>query len=183
MKRKSLRTAACALLAGTVLTAFVAMAANAGGQNDPLVTLSYLNDTFLGQILEQVEVKLTQRNEVLRQEMGLAITNTERGLLSQIGGSITDSTGGVAASYTAVELADGQTLFGFAGCEVILRSGSATCVADASSTPGMVDTTDGGSINNGAGLKANHLYLMTADRGVRASGAVTLLVRGEFIIV
>ena len=33
---------------------FVAMAANAGTQNDPLVTLSYLNETFLGQILELV---------------------------------------------------------------------------------------------------------------------------------
>ena len=183
MKKKSLRTAACILLAATVLTAFVAMAANAGTQSDPLVTLSYLNETFLGQILEQVEGKLTQRNQTLRQEIEQVVTDTERELLGRIGGSITDSTGGVAASYTAVELADGQTLFGFAGCEVILRSGSAACVADAASTPGLVDTTDGGSINNGGALKTNHLYLMTTDRGVKAVGAVTLLVRGEFVIL
>ena len=51
-QKRRLRTAACVLLAGTVLAAFVALAADAGSQGDPLVTLSYLNDTFLGQILE-----------------------------------------------------------------------------------------------------------------------------------
>ena len=50
-QKRRLRTAACVLLAGTVLAAFVALAADAGSQGDPLVTLSYLNDTFLGQIL------------------------------------------------------------------------------------------------------------------------------------
>lgn len=182
MKKKSLRTAACLLLTGTVLAAFVAIAADVGSQGDPLVTLSYLNETFLGQVLEQVEAKLESRNQTMRQEIEQTVSVTERELLSQIGGSSTDSDGGVAVSYTAVELAEGQTLYGYAGCEVMVRSGSAKCVAE-NSTPGLVDTTDGGTINNGASLKTNHLYLMTADRGVKASGAVTLLVRGEFVIL
>ena len=41
-----MRIAACALLALTVLTAFSALAGGVGSQDDPLVTLSYLNDTF-----------------------------------------------------------------------------------------------------------------------------------------
>jgi len=182
MKRKSLRTMTCLLLVGTVLAAFVAIAADVGSQGDPLVTLSYLNETFLGQVLEQVDGKLENRNQTMRQEIEQTVSLTERDLLSQIGGSITGSNGGVAASYTAVELTNGQTLYGYAGCEVMVRSGSAKCVTDGS-TPGLVDTTDGGTINNGTSLKANHLYMMTAERGVKASGAVTLLVRGEYVIL
>ena len=59
MKKKTFRTAACLLLAAVVLTAFAALASGgAGSQGDPLVTLSYLNDTFLSQALEKVDKAL-----------------------------------------------------------------------------------------------------------------------------
>ena len=64
----------------------------------------------------------------------------------------------------------------------MLRSGSATCVSADKSTPGLVDITDGSSINHGSALQTNHLYTMTADRGVSAADAVTLLVRGSYTI-
>ena len=44
-------------------------------------------------------------------------------------------------------------------------------------------TTTGGSLSNGGGLQQNHLYLMPDAQGVRASGAVTLLVRGSYSIL
>lgn len=48
MRKKTFRTAACLLLAAVVLASFAALASGgAGSQGDPLVTLSYLNDTFL----------------------------------------------------------------------------------------------------------------------------------------
>lgn len=182
MKRTRLRSALCLLLAGTVLAAFVALAADVGSQGDPLVTLSYLNDTFLGQIMDKVDQKLADRNKALQEELGREISQTERELFSQLGGGSASPSGGVAASYMAVELSAGQTLYGAAGCEVMLRSGSASCVSDNASTPGLVDSTTGGSINNGTALTKDHLYLMTAERGVKASGAVTLLVRGEYTV-
>lgn len=182
MKRTRLRAALCLLLVGTVLAAFVAIAADVGSQADPLVTLSYLNDTFLGQIMDKVDEKLTKRNESLQEELEREISQAERELLGQLGGSSVSPSGGMAAGYTAVELASGQTLYGTAGCEVMLRSGSASCVSANASTPGLVDSTTGGSINNGTALTKDHLYLMTAERGVKASGAVTLLVRGEYTI-
>ncbi len=180
MKRRKLRTALCVLLAGTVLAAFVAIAAEAGSQGDPLVTLSYLNDTFLGQLLGKVDSKLTQRDQALRQELEQQVDQAEQQLLQQIsgGGSVT----GTAASYSEVSLSDGQTLYGSAGCEVMLRSGSASCVSEGKSTPGLVDISGGGTINHGSALKENHLYTMTADRGIKASGVVTLLVRGSYTI-
>ncbi len=182
MKKKSVRTLACLLLVGTVLAAFAAMAASVGSQSDPLVTLSYLNDTFLGEVLQSVDEKLTSRDAALRQETEQAVEKAQRELLGQLGGSVTDSTGGVAASYTAVELSAGQTLYGEAGCEVLLRRGSAKCVAADKTTPGLVDVTSGASLGNGGALLENHLYLLPDARGVQASGAVTLLVRGTYTI-
>lgn len=177
-RRRTARAAACLLLVGTVLTAFVAIAADVGSQGDPLVTLSYLNDTFLGQVLSEVDQKLAQRDQDLTAQF-------ERELLLREQSGQTAGTGiGTAASFTAVELADGQTLTGEAGCQVLLRAGAALCVSPGRSTPGLVDLTDGGTVNDGGALVQNHLYLMTDSRGVTASGGpVTLLVLGEYVLV
>lgn len=180
MKKRKLRTALCVMLVGTVLAAFVAIAAEAGSQGDPLVTLSYLNDTFLGRLLGKVDSKIGEQNQTIRQELEQRIDQAEQEILGQVTGTGTVS--GTTASYHEVTLSDGQTLYGSAGCEVMLRSGSASCVSEGKSTPGLVDISGGGTINHGSALKENHLYTMTADRGVKASGAVTLLVRGSYTI-
>lgn len=180
MKKRKLRTALCVMLVGTVLAAFVAIAAEAGSQGDPLVTLSYLNDTFLGQLLGKVDSKIGEQNQTIRQELEQRIDQAEQEILGQVTGTGTVS--GTTASYHEVTLSDDQTLYGSAGCEVMLRSGSASCVSEGKSTPGLVDISGGGTINHGSALKENHLYTMTDDRGVKASGAVTLLVRGSYTI-
>lgn len=159
--KKRVRTALCVLLAAAGLTAVGALAAGgAGSQSDPLVTLSYLTDTFTGQIMDKVDASIAQRNARLLQELG--------------------GSSGAASAYTAVTLSAGQTLYGEAGCEVLLRSGAASC--GAASSPGLVDATSGGSIDGGAALQANHLYFMTDSRSISAAGDVTLLVRGTFVI-
>ena len=182
MKKNKLRTGLCLLLAGFVLTAFVAIAVDVGSQGDPLVTLSYLNDTFLGQMLERVDEKLAGREEALQQELEEQISRTQKELLAQLGGNGADENGGAAVYFMEVNLTAGQTLWGFAGCEVMLRGGSASCVVTDGSVPGLLDTTDGSTANHGAALAANHLYMMPAQRGILASEDVTLLVRGEFLI-
>lgn len=86
-----------------------------------------------------------------------------------------------APSYQVVNLSAGQTITGGAACEFLLRSGTATCVSDTS--PGLVDMTAGTTLAGGGALTANHLYLATIEgRGVKASTAVTLLVRGTYSI-
>lgn len=182
MTKHRLRTTLCLLLAGSVLAAFVAIAADVGSQGDPLVTLSYLNETFLGQILERVDEKLVERDQTLTQELEREISDKQRELLSQLGGNSSDSTGGTAVFFTEVNLTPGQTLWGYAGCEVMLRSGAAVCVVTDGSVPGLVDSTSGSTINNGTALVKDHLYMMPAQRGIQASGDVTLLVRGEYLI-
>ena len=150
-----------------VLSCTVSLAAEAGSSQDPLVTLSYLNDTFLGQIMEQVDAKIAQRNSQIVQELGGQTSS---------GGTATAST------FTVVTLSSGQTLTGDIGCEVMLRVGTAACVSP--STPGLIDESAGSTLSNGGALVQNHLYMMTVEgRGVRATVATTkLLVRGSYTI-
>ena len=89
---------------------------------------------------------------------------------------------GAGMEFSVVTLSKGQVLTGDIGCEVMLRVGSATCVA--ASTPGLVDETSGSTLSGGGALAANHLYMMTVEnRGVKAGAdTVKLLVRGTYTI-
>lgn len=82
----------------------------AGSASDPLVTLSYLNDVFLGQIMTKVDQKIAARNSQLLQQSGGA--------------------GGMSGvEFAVVTLSKGQVLTGDIGCEVMLRVGTASCVS------------------------------------------------------
>lgn len=170
MKKKNrVRTFLCVILAASVLASFAAIAAGgAGSQTDPLVTLSYLTTTFTTQIMDKVNGLLAERNAALNQELA------DRIALLPSGG------GGSGDAYTVVTLAAGQALYGEAGCEVLLRSGSARC--GGTGETGLMDATTGGSLGSGGALEANHLYLMPESRSVTAAGDVTLLARGSFTI-
>lgn len=161
MKRRNffLRLAAAAALCGVLVTS--ALAAEAGSAQDPLVTLSYLNETFMNTILARVDEKIAARTgQTAGQAPGAAS----------------------AAVFTVVTLANGQTLTGDIGCEVMLRVGTAVCVTP--SAPGLIDETSAATLNNGGALVQNHLYMMTIEnRAVRATAATTkLLVRGSYTI-
>ena len=143
-----------ALSAGLMTTA---LAAEAGSSGDPLVTLSYLNDTFFNNIMQRVDQKIAERT----------------------GQALPGGTSSSAASFVVVTLNEGQTLTGGIGCEVMLRVGSAVCVSP--SDPGLIDETTAATLANGGALVQNHLYMMTIEgRGVRATAATTkVLARGS----
>ena len=140
----------------------VSLAAEVGSSDDPLVTLSYLNDTFLNTIMQ----KIAARNSQIAQ---------------QTGGQVTSDSGPVS-TFTVVTLSSGQVLKGDIGCEVMLRVGTAVCVSP--SNPGLIDESAAVTLNNSGALVTNHLYMMTIEgRGVKAtSGTVKLLVRGGYTI-
>ena len=173
------------LLSGGLVTAAligVAVAAGQqGSQSDPLVTLSYLQQQALPQVLEDVDEKVAARQQELEDKLSAVADGYVQEVEAALSGS--GGTGGQTGSavYQVVELSAGQTLTGSAACELLLRSGTATCVSD--SSPGLVDMTDGSTLPNGGALKANHLYLATLEgRGISASTAVTLMVRGTYTI-
>ncbi len=127
MKNKWLIRVGCVVTVALLTMTCVAAAGNVGSQDDPLVTYSYVNETF--------------KNEVLSEANG---------------------------GFVLVTLSKGQVLNGEVGTEVLLRVGTAKCTAK--SSPGLIDTTDASSINDGTALQKNHLYMMTIeDRGVQAT--------------
>lgn len=180
-KRHGAKVLALTLALALVLTAAVSVLAAAGGKNDPLVSLSYLNDTFLGTVTEKIRGLISQRDTALRRTFSDELTAAEGDLAA--GSAAAAEPGDYdAADFVPVTLNKGQTLTGRAGCELLLRSGKAACVA--SSSPGLVDTTAGSTLGNGGSLAANHLYMATVDgRGVRAAAdGTTLLVRGPYTV-
>lgn len=154
-----LRSIALLALSAALMTT-VSLAAEAGSSGDPLVTLSYLNDTFFNTIMQRVDQKIAERT-------GQAVP----------GGSSSS-----AASFVVVTLNEGQTLTGDIGCEVMLRVGGAICVSP--SDPGLIDETTASTLANGGALVQNHLYMMTIEgRGVRATASSTkVLARGSYTV-
>ena len=162
-KRWTVRLGALALSAALLGTG--AALATGGDQTDPLVTLSYLNQTAIPQIVKQVEEKTALKQKELQEAFTAQI-----------------SQGGTAsgASYTLVSLSSGQTMSLGVGCEVLLRVGSASVQAD--SSPALIDLSSGATVNAGAALTKNHLYMATIEgRTLTASAPdVKLLVRGSY---
>ena len=160
-KRWTIRLGAMALSA--VLLGTVGALATGGDQGDPLITLSYLNQTAIPQIVKQVEQTFTNQINQYKQQ----------------GGQTTPSGG--SASYELVSMTNGQVMSLGVGCEILPRIGTITVKAN--TTPALIDLSTGGTVNSGAALTKNHLYMATiADRTLTASGDVKLLVRGSYSV-
>ena len=176
-----IRLAGLLLLSYTLLVVSVMAAGTVGSESDPLVTLSYLNDTFKADLLKALDEKIAARDKELSDKLSAQVkADTEK--LAQTTGVSVGAGGAASDTFSVVTLSKGQTLTGEIGCEVMLRVGTATCVAG--SSPGLIDETTAGTLNSGKALAQNHLYMMTiADRGVKASAdTVRLLVRGGYTI-
>ena len=171
-RRKTLLTTALSVGVLTLL-----LGAAAGSQTDPLVTLSYLTDVNTPAILKQVDAKLDSREQALVDKLdGVA-----DGYAQEVEALMGSSGGGASSVFSVVTVKAGQQLLGSTGCELLLRSGSATCVA--ASAPGLVDSTDGSTLAAGGAVQPNHLYLITADgRGLKATADATVMVRGSYTV-
>jgi hypothetical protein len=107
------RLAGILLVSYTALVVSVLAAGDAGSQGDPLVTLSYLNDTFLTQLLGKVDEKLTERDKALSDKLDAQVLEDTQKLNEQYGNA-TPQNGGAeqANNFTVVTLSNGQTLTG-----------------------------------------------------------------------
>lgn len=177
------RLAGLLLVSYTLLVVSVTAAGTAGTETDPLVTLSYLNETFMTQLMGKVDEKLATRDKELSDKLAAQVAQDTKELADKYGsGSTSGDTSGAADTFVVVTLSNAQTLHGEIGCEVMLRVGTASCVA--SYSPGLIDETDASTLSGGRELVKNHLYMMTVtDRGVKATAAtVKLLVRGSYTV-
>lgn len=162
-----------AVVLACALVAVGAAAFAVGGSDDPLVSVGYLNKVFAPAVYEKVDKAVRDNEAALKADLDKAIDEKLQ---------TSGSPGGDSASFQVVTLSRGQTLTGQVGCEVMLRVGTAVCVSD--SAPGLIDTTEGTTLNHGGALQTNHLYMVTiATRGVTATAdVVKVLARGSYTI-
>ena len=181
MKKKSVAIRlGAAILTVLCVTVGVVLAAGVGTESDPLITLSYLNTTAIPAIMEQVEEKMENHGKTLGEQLDKAIADYTTQMEQALAGQTQQP---ASASYAVVTLKKGQVLNMEIGCEAMLRIGTAACVTP--SSPGLIDMTDGSTLNNDKPLVTNHLYMATiTGRSIKATANTTkVLVRGGYNIV
>lgn len=134
--------------------------------DDPLVSLSYVNDILAPEIASQIMAKV----------------EAEYVKISDI--SIASS-----GSYTYLSLSQGQTLMAGSCCEVILLDGVSAAVitsaANINAGAGLSDLTSGSVVKNGAAIPVNHYLVIPKGDGrgfTVTSDTANILVRGEYNI-
>ena len=161
--------AVIALVSGAAMLALAAP----GSQEDPFITVNYLNEVFKQQIMAEanhigqqyalaLDAKIAEMEDRIRDSLGGA---------AQIPGSI--------EVFSVVTLSNGQSLTCSVGAEIMLRIGSASAFG---SDPALVDYTSGETLSSGSVLAHNHMYLVTIEgNGIRATAdTVRVLVRGNY---
>lgn len=165
-KKRLLSVALVALL----LICGVSAYAGVGTSDNPLVSLSYLRDTFTQNILTQAEEKIAAAQSAYEKKMEERLSASA----GQTGGG-SNATG----AFAVEELRSGQTLTLQSGGEFMLRDGNAACTQWGN---GFLDTTSG-LVYDGGELISNHLYMVTdTSLSVKASSAATFLVRGSYTV-
>ena len=170
--KKATRILLMLLAAVMALGAAALAAGTAGTEDDPLVTLSYLDEVFTARVTEQFRQELDEKESALRE----ALEERVAALEAQVPGE-----GKAGGDYAVETLSDGQTLIARRGTELMLRVGEAVVTAD--DEPGLVDTSTAGNLADGGSLVKNHLYMVTINgNGIRAVGTVKVVARGEYTI-
>lgn len=170
MKKQPRIKLICMMLALTAALAVTVLAASYDSSEDPIISLSYLTEVFRPSIEEDYEAKIAELEDRID--------------ALSAGGSA--SSGGKAeAAFEVIELKYGDCLFAGDAVEIMLRAGSAVCIAPDASQ-GISDYTAGAEIYNGEKLTKNHMCLIPRGdgRGIMATAnSVYIMVRGEYSLV
>ncbi len=165
--KKKYRILLIILLAAAILTAGVFAVGDAlsvpGSEEDPLITLSYLNEVFAEYVTELFRKDLDSHTEALQTALEERVTALEESSREARN----------TADWQEVTAEKGTVLTLSLGTEVILRSGSVSVQSGTIS-----DTTDALEQKAGAELEKNHLCLASAETKLNAAEASALLIRG-----
>lgn len=153
--------------------AVVVASSSAGGEEDPLVTKSYLEQTVTPALKVEAVSGVEAQLERITAELEAEVAEIRAQL---------DSVGVGGGQYRVVSLSAGQTLSLDLGTQVVLRVGDAT--VHSGSFPALINLTSGSSLSTGEQLVENHLYVASiADRTISTSKEDTkLLVYGGYYV-
>ena len=207
-KKKWTITLSAMLLVMLSVAGYFAIAAEYGSEEDPLVTLSYINNILSPQVMQKLEQELEQKAAEASAEIDTKIkaasdeldmkieayeAAAENGtisddLINSIADAViermqTESSDETAKApvWEVVRLEAGKKVTCSIGCEIVLRIGSATCVS--SGTTGPINLTNGTVLAPDSQYEENHLYLVTIEgRGLYTADGCTVLICGDYTI-
>ena len=156
-------------------------------EEDPLVSLSYINEVVIkayDEKIEELETKLTEATDLIAQmNETLTAANAEIEALKNTSDEIpADSALG---QFEVVHLSQNAKLLALSPCEIILRTGSAIVVSITSN--GLNDITTGDELLNAVSVPLYHCLLVPRGddgRGIQiTSGDAYVMVRGDYKVV
>jgi hypothetical protein len=191
----------CVLVAVMMIAGLGVIAAEYGSQSDPLVTLSYIEkvllpnaqkdvDKTVSNAMEEFEDALSDSDKTIQSYIdkklrSFASGDVDEELIDAIAASVLEQAGGSVTagevSWSVIQVPAGRTVVCEVGVQAILRVGQATCVA--AGTPGLIDLSNGETLENGGALATNHLYTASIQgRGIYTAQGCTLLIAGSYTI-
>lgn len=193
--KKITKILACIILSvALAFTAICVYASTYSSEDDPLISLSYVNEVLLPQVKQMIydvlggedigDVVVTSPVEEPEE------TTTEPKEEPEVPAEVfPEGTVNAGSRFVIVNLTEGQTLYASVySCEAIVRSGSTKVVSPYTvkwEEQGVSDITDGKELYNEAEVPANHTILIPRDdgRGITANaGGAWVMVRGDYII-
>lgn len=134
-----------------------------GSEEDPIVTLSYVNTKI----------------DELKAYIDKAIMNQSPDSGYQ---EVPDNSRAMNTAYEIINLVSGQKMIGKESTEMILRSGEAEVIVPGMN--GISDITVGKDLKNGEKVSQNHLLLIPRDdgRGIKALSEIYVMVKGDYLI-
>ena len=183
MKNKKNLTIIASILA--VCAAFgVTVAAAYDSSEDPLITWSYLRDIFKPEILDIIDERFEEYDIFLRESEEEKEWESEENIPEDNYTEPSETLPAASNFFEVIELRDGDALYAISPCEIMLRAGSAFCIAP-DEKQGIAQYT-GEEIYNNMPLTKNIMCLIPRGDGrgiLAASESVFIMVRGDYTIV
>lgn len=141
-----------------------------GSVDDPIITKSYFDQHISEKIAE----------ELSKLQGGAPAATPDQSSHPE-----KPSSSSSASELIVIQLENGQTLYGEAGTEIIVRSGQTVAV---SKDDGLADVTSGKDIAAGGKIELNHLLIVPRDgRGIKPDAKnkqeIFVMVRGNYKVV
>ncbi|WP_432402376.1 hypothetical protein [Wukongibacter sp. M2B1] len=177
------------VLIGSISIVSRAVFMEPGSEEDPIVTLSYVEKR-----LEQLKYYINQNIETLSNstpEVNTKIDNIDSQLqelrdkvdnLSLNQGNSDNTETATTGTFKVVFIEEGKTVYFGESAEVIWRSGKATVIT--SQEGGVSDLTIGKDLQSGEEVPLNHLILIPRNdgRGMRLTTSSYVMIKGGYTI-
>jgi len=205
-KRKWIISTSSFLLVLLLLAGYMAIAAEYGSEQDPLVSASYITEILapdtikrvnetIDQKVQQFTIQLNQQFAAYSEELDAMMREFEQSnrnnatdsafidaVATQViarmsgGGGGSEEAGTGGFGWRMIDIEKGSTYVFDVGGMILPRIGSAVCFALGS--PGLINVTTGGELASGGAPSTNNLYVGTVKgRGFTATAAT-----GKFIV-